>query len=128
MSHISLIRIKLKNPNRELLKKTVKELAAELKATITTNVKDFGGETTSVFIGIMNETFKNGIGINIDKNGEVQIVGDFWGVKKKEVENFQQKLIQRYTANALQLSLKQLGYQTQAQKVKEKIVVRAWSL
>jgi hypothetical protein len=128
ISHISLIKIKIKNPNRELLKKTIMELAKEMDGSVTNTVRDFYGNTHSVILGVKNKVFTFGIGVNINENGEVEVVGDFYRVSQHEIEEFQQKLIQRYTSNALQLALIQLGFQTQTQKLQDKIVVRAWSM
>jgi len=128
ISHISLIKIKIKNPNKELLKKTIEELAKEMNGSITNSVRDFYGNTYNVILAVKNEDFKFGIGVKVNENGEVEIVGDFYKVPRHKIEEFQQKLIQRYTSNALQLALIQLGFQTQTQKLQDKIIVRAWSL
>jgi len=128
ISHISLIKIKIKNPNRELLKKTIVELAKEMDGSITNTVRDFYGNTYDVILGVKNKDFVFGIGVKINENGEVEVIGDFYRVSQHKIEEFKQKLIQRYTSNALQLALIQLGFQTQTQKLQDKIIVRAWSL
>jgi hypothetical protein len=60
----------------------------------------------------------------VDASGEVEVVGDFWGVPKQEAERFQQLLVRNYTALALQVALTQLGYQVQTQRVQDKVSVR----
>jgi len=128
MSHISLVKIKICNPNMGLLKKTVEELAQELNGEVVSSIKDFYGNTIKDFdFAIKTSTMHRGIGIKVDSKGNVNLIGDFYGYEKA-VQEFQLLLVQRYTVNALQVSLKQMGYQVQHQKHQEKIVVRAVSL
>lgn len=124
MSHYSLIKLKIKNPNMQLLKNVIQQICGELHATIVTSIKDYYGNTrTDFLIGFKSAELPNGVGIKVE-NGEVQIVGDFFLAKIKE--GYLQNLIsQSYTALALNTSLKQMGYMVQQQKVKDKMVVMA---
>jgi hypothetical protein len=124
MSHFSLIRIKIKNPNLALLKKAVETVAEELGGEVTTTIRDYYGRTMECVAALKNGTFKRGVGVRVNERGEVEVVGDFWGVPRSEVERFQQLLVRNYTALALQTALAQLGYQVQVQKVQDKIFVR----
>jgi len=128
MSHISLVKIKICNPNMGLLKKTVEELAQELNGEVVSSIKDFYGNIIKDFdFAIKTPTMHRGVGIKVDSKGNVNLIGDFYGYEKA-VQEFQLLLVQRYTVNALQASLKQMGYQVQRQKHQDKIVVRAVSL
>jgi len=128
MSHFSIIKISIKNPDIELLKRVVEEIAKELNAEIVNTIRDFYGNALNVTIGIRNNVFRRGIGVKINEKGEIEIVGDFYGVPASEIENFKQLLTQYYTTYALTSSLVQLGYNVQTQKVNDKIYIRAYTL
>jgi hypothetical protein len=128
MSHFSLIRIKIKNPNIALLKKAVELVAKEMDAQVVSEIRDYYGHTISVAAGIVNATFYRGIGVDVSQTGEVTIIGDFYHVPRAAVKRFQQLLVQYYASLAMQQALAQLGYQVQAQKVQDKIYVRGVAL
>jgi hypothetical protein len=128
MSHFSIIKISIKNPDIELLKRVVEEIAKELNAEIVNTIRDFYGNALNVTIGIRNNIFRRGIGIVINQRGEPEVVGDFYGVPVSEIEKFKQLLTQYYTTYALTSSLVQLGYNVQTQKVNDKIYIRAFTL
>jgi hypothetical protein len=124
MSHFSLVKVKIRNPNLTLLKRAVEMVAEELGGQLTTTIHDYFGRTMECAAAIKNGAFKRGIGVRVNEKGEVEIAGDFWGVPKQEVERFQQLLVRNYTALALTQALGALGYQVQIQKVQDKIFVR----
>jgi hypothetical protein len=128
MSHFSIIKISIKNPDIELLKRVVEEIAKELNAEIDNTIRDFYGNTLNVTIGIRNNIFKRGIGIVINQRDELEIVGDFYGVPASEIEKFKQLLTQYYTTFALTTALTSLGYNVQTQKMDDKIYIRAFTL
>jgi hypothetical protein len=124
MSHFSLIRIKIKNPNVNLLKKAVEMIAKELGGQTVTQIYDYYGRAMDVTVGLVSANFRRGVGVKVNERGEVEIVGDFWGVSRSAVEKFQQLLVQNYASLAMQTALAQLGYQIQAQKVQNKVYIR----
>jgi len=124
MSHFSLIKIRIRNPNLALLKRAVEMVAEELGGEVVNQIRDYYGRTMECPAALRNNTFKRGVGVRVNERGEVEIVGDFWGVPKSEVERFQQLLVRNYTALALQTALAQLGYQVQVEKVQDKIFIR----
>jgi len=130
MSHFSLIKVKIKNPNQQLLKATVEAIAKELGGQVTTSVRDYYGNAMNVVAGIVNNVFPRGVGVKVNERGEVEVVGDFWGVPKAEVQRFQQLLTQYYTAMAVQQALSALGYrvEVQEQKQRERIFIRGVAL
>jgi hypothetical protein len=128
MSHFSLIKIKIKNPNMTLLKRAVELIARELGGQVVGQVRDYYGRMMDVVAGLTNSDFRRGVGVRINERGEVEVVGDFWGVSKSAVERFQQLLVQNYAALAMQAALAQLGYQVQVSKVQEKVYVRGVAL
>jgi hypothetical protein len=129
MSHFSILKIILRNPVIPLLKEAVKAIAKETNGQIVSEINDYYGRVRSDFIiAIKNSTFHRGIGVNVNQNGEVELIGDFWSIPQREIEKFKQLLVQNYTALAIQQSLMQLGYQVQSQKVQDKIYVRGVAL
>jgi len=130
MSHFSLVKVKIKNPNAQLLKRAVELIAKELGGQVTEEVRDYYGNAMNVVAGIVNNVFPRGVGVKVNERGEVEIVGDFWGVPKAEVQKFQQLLTQYYTAMAVQQALSALGYrvEVQEQKQRERIFIRGVAL
>jgi hypothetical protein len=128
MSHFSLIKVKIKNPNVNLLKKAVELIAKELNAQVVSQVHDYYGRAMDCVVGIKNADFPRGIGVRVNASGEVEVVGDFWKVRPGAVESFQKALVQYYTALAIQSALQALGYQVQLNKVQEKIHIRGVAL
>jgi hypothetical protein len=128
MSHFSIIKISIKNPDVQLLRQVVEEIAKELKAEIVNTIRDFYGNKLNVLVGIKNDVFFRGIGVRINEKGEIEIVGDYHRVPMSEVERFKQLLTQYYTAYALTSALTSLGYSVQTQKVDDKIYIRAFTL
>jgi hypothetical protein len=129
MSHFSIIKITIKNPSIPLLRQSIEAIAKETNGQIVNEVKDYYGNVRGdCVIAMKNEVFHRGIGVKINDKGEVEIVGDFWGIPHREVEKFKQLLAQNYTTLAIQQSLMQLGYQVQTQKIQDKIYVRGVAL
>jgi hypothetical protein len=129
MSHFSIIKIILKNPVTPLLKQSIEMIARETNGQVIGEIRDYYGNIRGdCVIAMKNDIFHRGIGIKINERGEVEIVGDFWGIPQKEVEKFKQLLAQNYTTLAIQQSLMQLGYQVQTQKIQDKIYVRGVAL
>jgi len=125
MSSITLIRVRLKNVNPELLRQVVEQLCKEYGGEMTTRITDFYGNVTRVQLGFKCAEFPRGVGFEVQK-GEVVMKGDFF-----QQHGFQRAvekgLVQNYTAQAHVSALRQQGYQTQVQKVEGKILIRAFS-
>jgi len=129
MSHFSTIKIKIQNPNIDLLKKAVEKILKETGGQIVGEIRDANYNTLiqgrDFVVGFTNTTFYRGVGIKIDENGEISLVGDFWRVSQEGIEKFKQLLVQRYASEAMKYSLMKLGYKVQEQKVQDKIVIHA---
>lgn len=125
MSHYSYINIKIRNPNIQLLKRTVEEIARELNGEVVSEISDYYGRVRRDFlIGIKTKEIYRGVGVKV-VDGEVKLVGDFYGFRQA-VNNLQKMLVQYYTKNAMIASLQKMGYQSISQaKVKDKIVIKA---
>jgi len=125
MSHWSICRIRIKNPSLDLLKKVVEALAKELGGQVVYEIEDYYGHRRSDFlIGVKTYQIPRGIGVKVNEAGEVELVGDFYMVRR-EVEEFQRRLTQSYIASATAIALKHLGYQTQTQRVGNKVFIKA---
>ena len=125
ISHISLIRVKIVDPDMDLLRHAVEFLAREMGAELVNEIEDYYGNRTRVSLGIKNSTFFRGVGFEVGENGEVNIKGDFWGISQREVENLKLGLVKHYTAFATFTALRSMGYQVRATKVKDSIYIKA---
>jgi hypothetical protein len=126
VSHYSLIKIRIKNPNIALLKKAVEELAKEEGGKTVKEIHDYyGNARTDFVIAIVTPTFHRGVGIKVN-NGNVEIVGDFWGINDSEIQKLQEKIVQHYTANAVTTALSTMNYNVKKEKIKDQIVIEGW--
>ena len=125
MSHISLVRVKIVDPDMDLLRHAVEHLAREIGAELVGEIEDYYGNKTRVGLGIKNSTFFRGVGFEVGENGEVNVKGDFWNISRKEVENLKLGLVKHYTALATATALRNMGYQVQSSKVKDRIYIKA---
>jgi len=125
MSSITILKVKLKNVNAEILKQVVEQLCKEHGGEMTNTIHDFYGNVTRVELGFKCRAHPRGVGFTVEK-GQVQIKGDFY--QNYSFQNqVQKQLVQNYTAQAHVAALRQMGYQTQTQKVGEKVVIRAYT-
>jgi hypothetical protein len=117
----------LKNPDINLLKQVIQELAAENEGEICTQIEDYYGNKHSDFIiGIKTSTMHRGIGIDVEEDGKVKIRGDFYQYEH-DVLDFENLITQTYTAHALNKALSGLGYRTETKKVEDKTVIKAYA-
>jgi len=124
VSHISLVKISIRNPNISILRGAVKALAKDLGGELVTEVEDYYGNKTPVPLGVRNAVFPRGVGITVE-DGQVRLKGDFFDIPQHEVTHIQNCLVKNYTALATINSLRSLGYQVSAQKVKESVFIKA---
>ncbi|MEM2569257.1 MAG: hypothetical protein QXT67_04885 [Candidatus Bathyarchaeia archaeon] len=110
MSHWSIIKIRIVNPNKELLTEAIKMVAKELNYTV-----DIIGDCA--YLGFMS-----GVIVNLN---DATIRYDDERVLAKELANrVEQLLIKYYTVLSFNTALRSLGYVVQNQRVGEKIVIR----
>ena len=115
MSHYAVTKIKIKNPNMEILKRAVENVAKQLGGQVVNEIEDYYGHKQKVkFMGIKTKAMYRGVEIYVNDKGEVVLGGDFWGYGS-EVNNFQNLLSMEYTAEATAESLRTLGYTVQKQ-------------
>ena len=127
MSHFSINRIRIKNPNVDLLRSTISQIAKELGGELVSEIEDAYGRPRGGFLAAVKAPdIPSGVGVRIAKDGSVEVVADRWG-QGTAVRAFEQRLVQLYTAKALGIALANLGYQVETQEQKDLIMLRAVS-
>ena len=116
MSHWTVAKLRIKNPNLDLLKQALQVIAKELGVNqVVENyvVTGWGGRMRRCLYAIpMKLPYGNGYGIYIE-NGEVKVVVDDHGAPLSASE-FANKLNQYYTALAIARVAPQLGFTIQS--------------
>jgi len=132
MSHWTVAKLSIKNPDLELLRQALLAIAQELGVSqIAENfeVYGWGGRRVKALFAIpMNLPFGNGYGIVIDENGEVKVYVDDHGAPLTASE-FAEKLTQYYTALAVARAAQELGFTiTNFQQLPQGILIDLASL
>ena len=128
MPHFSYIKVQIKNPNIDILKMSIQELAKDINGEVVGEIVDWYGNVRSDFIiGIRNKVFQRGVGIKINRNGEVELVGDFYLIEH-HVNDLLEKIVMYYTKNATAYALSQMGYNVQQSKSEDKILLYAYQM
>lgn len=125
MSHFSVSKIKIKNPNTNLLVQTVKQIAKEMKGELCDSIQSMEGRVEKDFlIAFKCPSIPKGVGVKVT-NGQVELVGDFWLIGHDMKKKLEAEIQKTYTAMAVAKSLQNMGYTVQAQKSVQKVVVVA---
>ena len=119
-----MIRVKICDPNMDLLRQAVMSLAKEIGAEFTNEIEDYYGNKTKVGLGIRNRIFNRGVGVTVE-DGVVRLKGDFFEIPRSRIDELQLGLVKHYTALATATALRNMGYQVQSTKVKESIYIKA---
>jgi len=126
MSHWTVAKVKVKNPNLELLRQALQAIAQELgvqQVVENYEVIGWGARRRCLYAVPMRLPYGNGYGVYIDSSGEVRVVVDDHGAPLSANE-FAQKLTQYYTVLAVQLAAQQLGFAiTDARQTPQGIVL-----
>jgi len=111
MSHWTVCKINIKNPNMQILRYALEMLAKELGSYVVENfeVKGWNHRRVCQFAIPMKLPYGNGYGIVIE-NGELKVVVDDHGAPMSATE-FANKLTQYYMLYAVMVASQQLGYQ-----------------
>ena len=125
MSHWTVAKIKIKNPDPQLLRQALTAIAQELGVgQVVENylVIGYGARRKCQLAIPMKLPYGNGYGVYIE-NGEVKVVVDDHGAPMT-VREFANKLTQYYTVLAVQLAAQQLGFAiTDARQTPQGIVL-----
>ena len=109
MSHISVFRTKIKNPNPQLVSQVMQSLAQQLNAQLLVNqsYRDRYGDIYADYILVVGD---RGIGVRLGET--LEIVGDpyKWYDKFQQIS---QQITQTYVHFALLQQLQRMGYQLQ---------------
>lgn len=114
MSHWTVARVKIKNPDKEILKMALMSIAKELGVSeVAENYEVIGYHASRVcdFAIPMDLPYGNGYGVYIE-NGEVRVVVDDHGAPLS-ADEFAKKLTQYYVATAVAYAAQQLGFNIQ---------------
>ena len=120
-----MLRIKIKNPDMNLLKTAMEAIAKKLNGNLVENfvVTGWGLKRKCLFAIPMELPYGNGYGVFIDKNGELKICVDDHGAPLSAVQ-FAELLEQTYVALAVATAAQQLGYNVaNIQELKEGILL-----
>ena len=124
MSHWTVCKVAIKNPNMELLKTALQIMAQKLNSKVVENFEVIGYRHRArcpLAIPI-RLPYGNGYGILIE-NGEIKVVVDDHGAPLT-AEAFVQELTQTYTSLAVAQAVQQLGWNiNNVQEVKEGVLM-----
>ena len=99
-------------------------MAEELNGEQVYEIVDYYGKKRKVPLGIKTPQIPRGVGISIDSRGDVQCEADEWQAKGK-IQNLKNLLVQTYTSLAIDISLRNLGYNVSQQKQGDKVYIYA---
>lgn len=127
VSHWTVAKVRIKNPNQQLLRQALQAIAQELgvqQVAENYEVIGWGGRRQRCLFAIpVRLPYGNGYGVYVGSNGEVRVVVDDHGAPLSANE-FAQKLTQYYTVLAVQLAAQQLGFAiTDARQTDQGIVM-----
>lgn len=117
---------KIENVSEQLVRDAIESLAAELDATVITNMTSDFWERQKVVAGLKMKGLDTGIGVRVD-DGKLTVVGDPWG-QEEQFERLQQLLPAAVQLQQVKRNAKNRRLRTRMQ-VKEKelqLVVCGW--
>jgi len=108
MSHISVFKTKIKNPNPQLVHQVMQALAQQLNAQLLINqsYRDAYVDIEADYILVL----PNGRAIGVNVGEFLKIVGDSYGWEE-QYRQLQQQIVQTYVHFALLQQLQKMGYQ-----------------
>jgi len=121
MSHISVFRTKIVNPNKQLVSQVMQALAQQLNARLLINqsYRDKYVTVNADYILVL----PNGRAIGVNVGDVLKIVGDSYGWHS-QYQQLQQQIVQTYVHFALLQQLQQMGYQlTNVQQLENGAIV-----
>ena len=123
MSHYAVSKIKITNPDKELLLKTLQEIAKKLGGKVVENavVRGWNFRKQVDYLVQLDLPYGNGYGIIITSNG-VEVHVDDHGAPMT-ARQFADELVTLYTKNALEQTLREMGYSVQVEKKDKQIVL-----
>ncbi len=124
MSHMSVSKIRIMNPNQELLKQVIEHMAKEMGGVMVSTIGTMEGKSQTGFLAAFTtERMKRGVGFRV-MDGQVCVFGDFWGLSN-ERKKLEDELVKNYTATAIAVSMRKMGYQVEVQVMPEQVILVA---
>lgn len=125
MSHYAVSRVKIVNPNQQILKRALQRLAEKIGAELLENarVRGWGFNRRVNYLLKMKLPYGNGYGIEITDNG-IRIHVDEHGAPMR-AEELARELTALYTAEAMREVLQEMGYSASIEEQNDKIVINA---
>jgi len=112
MSHLSVCKTKIQNPNKELLKRALEDIARKIGATLRENTTVYGWSGSEHVDFLLQKNGKggaNGFGIKVTPNG-IEVIGDEWAFNYKiKLDELSREIEQRYTMYAIMTAAAELG-------------------
>ena len=124
MSHWTVCKLSIRNPNMELLRQALQVLAQKLGSEVKENMTIVGwnGQAQCPLAIPLNLPYGNGYGILIE-NGEIKVVVDDHGAPMK-AKDFVNELQRTYMALAIAQATQALGWTiSNVQELQEGILV-----
>ncbi len=126
MSHWTVAKVRIKNPNIQILRQALEVIAKELGVNqIAENfeVIGWGARRRKCQLAIpMRLPYGNGYGVYIDAEGNVNVVVDDHGAPLT-AQQFANKLAQYYTALAVVTAAQQLGFSVNVQQLPQGVLI-----
>ena len=118
MSHWTVAKLSIVNPNMELLKRALGVLAKELRGRMMENytIRGYRVRKRVPLAVAVPLPYGNGYGIYIDENGYLRVVADDHGAPMT-VREFAGRLQQVYTALAIAAVASELGFSVNMQEL-----------
>jgi len=124
MSHWTVCKLSIRNPNMELLRQALEVIAQKLGSEVKENMTIIGwnGQAQCPLAIPLKLPYGNGYGILIE-NGEIKVVVDDHGAPMK-AKDFVNELQRTYMALAIAQATQQLGWSiTNVQELREGILM-----
>lgn len=126
MSHIVQAKTTITNPNLALLGEALQIVAgAHEGGRVADHILDYGNQRRRVNtnLALFTGRVRRGIGIELTPEGAMEFKGDPFMVEE-EYEQLQQEIVQTYVSLATMRALEQMGYSSEANQVKQQVVIR----
>ena len=125
MSHYAVSVIKIQNPDMELLKQALENLAKKLGGRVRENavVRGWSIERKVPLLLEMQLPYGNGYGVEVTGNG-IRIHVDDHGAPLT-AEQFANELMTEYTKAALVETLQEMGYSFEVKEEQDRVVITA---
>lgn len=126
MSHFSVCKIQIKNPNTDLLKAVVEQIALEMKGQVCSEIRGWGrAKSKDYIIALKAPGMENGVGVKLNKDGVVELEADWMYISPENKKKLEEELTKMYTATAVAQVLRRMGYKTEAQKTQQQVIINA---